>query len=303
MTDIPYFKTFAKIIPIAKGLSSDKKFYIETLDDKHMFLRLSDIKEFDRKKAEYEMMKRFFELGVLTPEPYAFGLCNKGKSVYCISEWLEGENAEDALPHMSEKQQYSVGVKAGAVLRKIHTLPAPEDAGPWDVRFRNKVQKRIDLYHQYHLESENGERIIQYLHDKQDLLSNRPQTFWHGDFSIGNHMIMPNGEVGTIDFNSWNFDYGDPWWEFVAIPWGKQPPSAYYTGMINGYFDGKPPHAFFDLLSYYFACDALSALCYASLGLEPCKPEDGKMHMENVLRWFYNMKHSIPIWYKTNSAH
>ena len=302
MKDIQNYNTFEKIEPIAKGLSDDDKFYIETFDGKRMLLRLTDIKEFERKKAEYAMMERVYELGVLTPKPYFFGLCDGGKKVYSLSGWLEGEDAEKALPRMNEMEQYRAGMKAGAVLRKIHTLPAPDNAEPWETRFHQKVQTRIDLYNKHDLKSENGERIIKYLHDKQDLIKNRSQTFWHGDYNVGNIIIMPDGEIGTIDFNYWNIGHGDPWWEFVAIPWGKEPAAHFLTGMINGYFNNDPPHIFFELFSYYLACDALSALCYTFLGLELCKPEDGRRHMENILRWFDNMNNPIPIWYKANPA-
>lgn len=300
MKDIPYFEAFKKIEPITKGLSNDKKFYIETFDGKRMLLRLTDIKEYDRKKAEYGIMERVYKLGVLTSKPYSFGLCDGGKTVYSLSGWLEGEDVENALPRMNETEQFAVGMKAGAVLRKIHTLPAPDDAEPWDSRFHNKVQMRLDLYNKHNLKSENGERISKYLHDRQDLLKNRPQTFWHGDFNVGNHMLMPDGEVGTIDFNYWILGHGDPWWEFVVIPWGKEPPAYYFTGMINGYFNNDPPRDFFEMLSYYFACDALSALCYTFLDLEPGKLEDGRRHMENILSWFDDMNNPIPTWYKAN---
>jgi serine/threonine-protein kinase len=145
--------------------------------------------------------------------------------------------------------------------------------------------------------SENGELILKFLHEKQRLLDDRQQTFWHGDFNVGNHMVMPNGEIATFDFNYWNLDYGDPWWEFVLIQWGKEPPKHYFTGMINGYFDNSPPRDFFHLLSYYYACDALSALCYTFLGDEPGIPEDGKRHMESILCWFDNMQNPVPTWY------
>ena len=97
-----------------------------------------------------------------------------------------------------------MGLKAGAVLRKIHSLPAPDVAEPWGARFRRKVQARIDLYHEHNLQSESGDLIIKYLHDKESLLDSRPQTFWHGDFNAGNHMITPEGEIAVFDFNHWN---------------------------------------------------------------------------------------------------
>jgi len=301
MKDIPNFDIFKTIEPVKKGMSHDQKFRIETFDGRRMLLRMTDIKEFDRKKSEYEMMARVHALGVVTPTSYAFGLCDGGKTVYSLSGWLDGEDVESALSHMSEAEQYGVGKKAGEVLRKIHTLPAPDDAEPWGERLRKKIQDRIDLYHKHNLICENGEKIIKYLRDRQDLLENRPQTFWHGDFSAGNQMLMPDGEIGVIDFNFWHYGYGDPWWEFVGIPWGEEPKTHHFTGMINGYFDNDPPRDFFEMLAYYFASDALSALCYAFLGLEPCMPEDGPRHMENVLRWFDGMNNPIPTWYIQNS--
>ena len=210
MNDIKNYEKFIKMELINRGMSNDKKYYIETADGERLLLRVTDIKEYERKKAEYGMMARVYELGVLTPQPVDFGLCNGGKSVYSLSGWLDGEDAETAVTHMSEAKQYLFGFKAGAVLRKIHTLPAQENAEPWDIRFRRKVQTRIDLYTKHNLKSENGEKIIGYLENRQDLLINRPQTFWHGDFNIGNHMIMPDDEVAAIDFNYWNLDHGDP---------------------------------------------------------------------------------------------
>jgi serine/threonine-protein kinase len=166
------------------------------------------------------------------------------------------------------------------------------------MRFRRKVQTRVDLYNKHNLKSENGELIIKYLLAKQSILDDRQQTFWHGDFNVGNHMVTPDGEVATFDYNYWNLDHGDPWWEFVLIQWGKEPPTHYFTGMINGYFDNDPPHEFFDMLSYYYACDALSALCYTFLGTENYEsPEDGRRHMENILRWFDGMRNPVPTWY------
>ncbi|WP_246240266.1 hypothetical protein [Anaerocolumna sedimenticola] len=42
MKDIPIYDTFAKIEPITKGMSGDQKYYIETIDGKHLLLRIAD---------------------------------------------------------------------------------------------------------------------------------------------------------------------------------------------------------------------------------------------------------------------
>ena len=236
-----FCRKFTQITPISKGCSEDKKYCVETADGRRMLLRVTDIAKYDCKKVEYEMMERVYELGVLTPQPLGFGLCNGGKNVYSLSGWLDGEDAEKALPLMSETEQHVFGLKAGETLRKIHTIHAPEDAEPWGDWFYRKVQGRIDFYNANPIKSENGDRIVRFLQDNKYLLDNRPQTFNHGDFNKPNMMVMPDGQVGVIDFNAYNKDHGDPWWEFDPTNWGNEPNAHFCTGLIKGYFDGTPP--------------------------------------------------------------
>ena len=296
LQDVPGYETFAKTKPIDKGWSGDKKYYVETVCGKKMLLRVSDMAEYDRKKTEYGMLERVYGLGVLTPQPLGFGLCDDGKSVYSLSGWLEGEDAEDALPLMPETEQYVLGLRAGEALRKIHTLPAPEITEPWGDWFYRKIQSRIDFYNTNPIKSANGDKIIRYLQENKPLLDGRPQTFNHGDFNISNIMLMPDGQIGVIDVNAFNRSFGDPWWEFDSIPWGTEPPAHFYTGLIKGYFNGEPPDEFFAVFSYYLAHDALAALCDTSIGKQG-EPEEGRRHTENILRWFDDMRNHIPVWY------
>lgn len=57
MHNIKNYNTFTKIEPINKGWSNDKKYYIETTDDRKLLLRVADISEYDRKKAEYAVKR------------------------------------------------------------------------------------------------------------------------------------------------------------------------------------------------------------------------------------------------------
>ncbi|MCL1848882.1 MAG: GrpB family protein [Clostridiales bacterium] len=100
--------------PVEKGRSEDKKYYIETTKGQCMLLRITDVSDLDRKKAEYRMMERVFELGFITSQPFGFGLCNGGNSVYSLSDWLDREDAE-----------------------------------PWGDWFYRIVQERIDFYIQW----------------------------------------------------------------------------------------------------------------------------------------------------------
>ena len=296
------YDSFIKIEPITKGWSGDKKYCVETVDGQRMLLRVSDISELERKKAEYSMMERVYTLGVLTSEPLGFGLCDGGKSCYSLSGWLNGEDVKEVLPLLPETEQYVLGMTAGETLRKIHTIPEPDNAEPWSDRFYRKVQGRIDFYNTNLIKSENGDIIVRYLRENRHLLSGRPQTFNHGDFNISNMLIMPDKQIGVIDFNAYNKDHGDPWWEFDPCMdgWGSEPSAYFHTGLIKGYFNGEPPKNFFDLFSYYLAYDALAALCDTSVHNQG-EPEVGIRHMENILRWLDNMQNHVPTWYLSQS--
>ncbi|MDU4891441.1 MAG: hypothetical protein E6344_14985 [Clostridium sp.] len=50
MREIPLYNTFEKIEPINKGMSGDKKYYIETTDGEHLLLRLANFSEYNQKK-------------------------------------------------------------------------------------------------------------------------------------------------------------------------------------------------------------------------------------------------------------
>jgi hypothetical protein len=74
--DIKFKNRLNKIEPITKGWSEDEKYHVETVDGRHMLLRVTDISEFDNKKTEYSMMEQMHALGVPTPQPLEFGLCD-----------------------------------------------------------------------------------------------------------------------------------------------------------------------------------------------------------------------------------
>ena len=293
--DIPGYDTFAKIEPITKGWPGDKKYCIETTANRRMMLRVSDISGLAGKQAEYELMERIYGLGVPVPQPLGFGMCDGGKSMYALSEWVDGQDADTLLPHLSPAAQYALGIKTGAVLQKIHALPAPESSEPWHMRFHRKVQYWVDEYRanpQVH--SELGEMIIGYLASHSDVLDSCIQTFIHGDYNIENIIVTSNGEIRVIDFSGYNTSYGDPWWDMHNMAWMPTMYPHFYSGQIKGAFNGAPPKHFWQVLTYYFAYDALAALTdpYGLNGIE-----DGTDIVNNILQWTNHFKGTVPTWY------
>ena len=276
MIDIPGYDTFTKIEPVAKGWSGDKKYCIETAGGRRMLLRVSDISELDNKKAEYGMMERLHSVGVLTPAPLGFGLCGDGKYCYSLSGWLDGEDADKALPRMSEAEQYVLGLKAGETLRKIHALPAPAGIAGWRERYSAVIDERIEAYRSEGAPFEGSEIILDYLEMNRGLLHNRPQCFLHGDFHEGNLMVGGGGELYVIDLLDEGFgNYGDPWYDFKTF--GENGNAHFSTGLVRGYFGGEPPQAFWDTLTYYVVTAALTSIVW----MKYHKPEE----LPEALSW------------------
>ena len=294
--DIPNYENFIKIEPLTKGWSSDKKYVVQTADGKRLLLRIADISEHDRKKVEFEMMQKVEALGVPMQHPVDFGVCNDRKSVYILLTWVEGEDAEVLLPMLSETEQYVLGLKSGEIVRKMHSIPAPEAQEEWKTRFNRKTDMKIQKYHECGLRFQGDEHVLAYIEQNRHLLKNRPQCFQHGDYHIGN-MMIENGELKIIDFD--RYDFGDPWEEFNRIVWSAAASPYFATGQLRGYFGDEPPLEFFKLLAFYIASNTLSSI-YWVVPFGQSDLDTMMQQSQDVLGWFDNMKNPVPTWYKKN---
>ena len=296
MTNIYGYTNFTKMEPIKKGWSGDRKYYIEDSDGNRLLLRVADIAEYDRKEKEFEMMQRVAELGVPMSKPLNFGVCDDGKSVYLLLTWCDGKDAEEGLPYLSETEQYVIGLKSGEILKKIHSIPAPETQEDWTVSFNRKTNYKVQKYRECGLHFAGDDRIIDYIEKNRGLLEKRPQCYQHGDYHVGN-MIVNENELSIIDFN--RYDFGDPWEEFNRIVWSAATSPYFATGQLNGYFGGQPPLEFFKLLAFYISSNTLSSI-YWAIPLGQSDIDTMMKQSQDVLRWFDNMKNPVPTWYLKN---
>ena len=157
------------------------------------------------------------------------------------------------------------------------------------------MDRKIAGYLACPIKAEGGERFIEYISSHRHLLKNRPQTFQHGDYHIGNMMIGNDGKLFVIDFN--RFDFGDPWEEFNRIVWCAQKAPAFARGMLDGYFEGNVPDVFFETLALYISSNALSSVYWAV----PFGEKEISVMLDQVkdiLSWYDNMNTPVPSWYK-----
>lgn len=294
MQDIKAYNTFTKIEPINKGWSTDKKYYIETSDRRKLLLRVADISEFHKKKAEFDITEQIAALDVPMTRPVDFGICNNGESVYSLLTWCDGEEAGVILKNLPETEQYALGIKSGEILKRIHSIPAPKEQEEWSIRFNRKTSNKINKYKACGITFDGDDKIINYIENNRSLLSDRPQCCQHGDYHVGNMVISPDNTLSIIDFN--RHDYGDPWEEFNRIVWSATVSPHFATGQINGYFGGRPPIEFFRLLAFYISSNTLSSI-YWAISFGEKEITTMKNQTRDVLSWFDGMNNPVPTWY------
>lgn len=282
---------FISCEPVDKGWSGDKKYCAADKNGGKYFLRISPYSRYDNRKALFEIMKKLEELDIPMGRPAEFGVC--GSSVYLLDCWIEGEDAEKAVPLLTETEQYVLGYKSGEILRKIHSIPAPDSQEDWKTRFNRKTDTKIRRYLECGIRFKDDDKIIEYIEQNRELLKNRPQTFQHGDYHIGNMLLNADG-LYIIDFD--RYDYGDPWEEFNRIVWCAQKSPYFATGQLRGYFGGEPPMEFFRLLAFYIASNTLSSIYWAiPFGQKELDTMLGQS--QEVLSWYGGMRDPVPSWY------
>lgn len=278
--------------PIHKGWSGDRKFRITDATGTVYLLRVSPAEQHDRKQSQFRRMEQIASLGIPMCRPMEFGTCEDG--VYAILSWIDGHDAEEVIPALTPKQQYAYGYDAGQILQKMHTLPAPADAESWPDRFNRKIDRKIKMYMNCPLKYENGQLFLAHIARSRHLLNGRPQCYQHGDYHIGNMMISRSGILTIIDFD--RDDYGDPWEEFNRIVWCAQKSPRFAAGMVDGYFDGKVPQAFWELLALYICSNTLGSLPWAiPFGLQEITVM--RDQAAQILAWYDHMQTTIPSWY------
>lgn len=284
-----------KIEKIYRGWSEDVKYYIETAEQQKLLLRTSDIKQYEVKKKEYEIICKYSSLGFKMSEPISFGVCNGNQNVYMLLTWIEGEDLELALPKLDQDKQYELGREAGTILKKIHELKVPNDEIPHMTKIPKK-REQLRRYENSEVRISGDEAVIRFLKDNLEKIWKKPPVYQHGDFHPGNLILTPEGKIGVIDFNRW--EIGDPYEEFYKLEsFGTEVSIPYCIGQIDSYFEDEIPEDFWEILAVYVAHASLYSIKWAE--------KFGRNDIENMTRickksmaHYENFKRLIPSWYR-----
>ncbi|MCH4889682.1 phosphotransferase family protein [Acidaminobacter sp. JC074] len=291
-SDIPGYDAWRSIEFVDKGWSEDKKYHVITHEGDHLQLRISSRETYDSKLKEFEVLKEISKCGFDMSIPYDMGLCSQG--TYMILKWILGQDLESALPSLSLKRQYELGYEAGEILKSIHGTDIAFEPFSWSQKFNNKIDKKMLMYEACDLKYPSDHYFLDYIKRSRHLLDDRPITFHHGDFHVGNLILNEEGHIGVIDFN--RHDFGDPWEEFNRIVWDKDISPYFAAGRLDGYFKGNVPEVFFRLLALYISSNTLSSLPWA-IPFGQKEVSVMKKQAQAVLDDFDNFNEVIPKWY------
>lgn len=283
---------WTSLLPVHEGWSGDEKYRVTSPDGEYL-LRLSGAERRERRRQEFETLRRLQPLEVNIPGAVDFGDCEGG--VYTLLTWVEGRPAEEVLPLLDPSQQAAAGAQAGKLLRALHSLHAPATAPDWAEHFGAKMQRKLRLHHDCPVQPPACQDFAAYVSAGAPLLVGRPSTFQHGDYHVGNMVLDAGGKLGVVDFD--RMDWGDPWEEFNRLPWCVDCSPVFARAMLRAYFGGDPPRRFWPLLALYVASNQLSAVPWAlSFGQEQI---DIMTHQCEQVRAWYSGAYGqgIPVWY------
>lgn len=127
--------------PINKGWACDKKYCVTTADGTKYLLRVTPIEKSASRENMFRMQEEVAKLGIPMCKSLEIGECDEG--IYILQTWIDGKDANEVVPYLANSEQYALGIEAGRILKKIHSIPAPADQPDWEIRFNKKMDRKI----------------------------------------------------------------------------------------------------------------------------------------------------------------
>lgn len=278
---------------LQKGWSADEKLVLQDALGRKYLLRLSAAALYEKKRAQYALLQKLESLHICCSRPLAFGTLVDGRC-YTLLSFLEGEDGEEAVGQMNDKAAYALGLEAGTVLKQLHNVPVCAGTSTWWEKYREKIPRKIRNLQlcPYTIPMQN--EILSYYKSHAFLMKDRPQTFCHGDYHLGN-MIVQDGRIGVIDFDK--NGVADPYDDLKPFCWNVMQSEYFETGLINGYFDNNIPADFFPILKFYTAESMISHLPWAVRFGEREVATARKINACQM-QWWDSFSLDVPTWYK-----
>ncbi len=276
-----------------KGWSSDLKFILTSVTQDKYLLRISFLDKYETKLQQFNLLKKLDDLQINCSKALEIGILDN-QYCYLILSYLEGVEGKIAIHNMNDQDAYKIGVEAGIILKKLHSVDIEIPSFSWWDKYQEKIKRKISNLLNCNYRIPFQEEILTYYQDHLNLMKNRPLSFSHGDYHLGN-LIIDNNKIGVIDFDKNTI--ADPYDDFKPFCWNVLESEYFETGLINGYFNDEIPEDFFKILKFYTAESLISHLPWAiKFGQEEI--DIAYDIAEKQMEWWNNFNLDIPTWYK-----
>lgn len=295
---IKALRNSTRVTRLSKGYSPDEKYVVKNEDGDKYLLRISDMKRYERKKEEFQILTDIRKYKVHSARPIDFGMLKELGVCYSIFSYMEGEDAKSSIQSFKEREQYEIGIEAGKDLARIHLHPAPVTIKSWYERSIQKHNRYLMEYKKCGIKINHDEKIMSFIESNYPYLKNRPNQFQHDDFHLENIILKDKKYVGVIDFD--NFDWGDPFHDFVKVALASREDSiSFSVGQIEGYFAHNIPEEFWRFYSIYCAMVIFSSIVW-SIKKSPEQLDKFIERIDLMLEDHKNFELVKPSWYESN---
>ncbi|WP_127529598.1 aminoglycoside phosphotransferase family protein [Paenibacillus kobensis] len=298
LNESPLLRECVLIEPIYKGYSSDLKFWLKHQDGTVYVLRTYSLEQEAAKRREFNVLAMMEAQGVACSRPVEIGELPERQLGYMVVSCVDGNDAADELPLLSEREQYEAGVQAGLELRRMHQVQCPDSSvADWESRMLAKHRRYREDYAACGAAIEGDDKLFAFIDHHLPLMKDRPNRFQHDDFHVSN-LIMKDGKLsGVIDFN--RYDWGDPVHDFLKTGmFSAEISIPFSVGIMDAYHEqSEPDELFWQLFSLYSAMNLVASVVW----ILKVKPEELGIMMDKVRKVMGdhdNFDSVVPNWYR-----
>jgi len=244
---------FSEIRRINAGFSGDEKYCVKTDSGERFLVKLFAKKTENAIKIKAERMTKMADAGVPMARFVSYELCGDGR-IISFYTWCDGDLVSDLLRKQSVEQSHELGLQAGRVLYKIHSVPVEYEPFRVHVFIKRRVRRALEIFESLGISEPLMDSLALYFKNKDlEFLKERRGCLIHTDYHTANITYSKKNGVQIIDWN--DIHYSDPLSDLAYVYDAAKFDGgfrSFASGLLHGYLEGGHEEDFGDVFSFFF---------------------------------------------------
>lgn len=265
-------------------ISNDDEYLLSGDGDEYI-LSVYPISKYNKISKRLDRLK---ELNLEFPDAQIYeeiGVLNDNKCYRIDKKIIDNKYNFDDL------YAYKKGFEIGTFIKKYHNTFQLKECGRWFKHYGYRINK---VLHRYGLGEYKGEFdyiIFDFLENNKYLIRERSCTTIIGMNSIEDIIVDKSGKFRCIE--DYKIIRSDSYFDFVIFNYTDIKCPTLLSGIIDGYFSGRVPRAFFKLLAVYTIVENL----YEILDADSIDVERLKDKIDKINEIYDKFSTIYPTWY------